>query len=56
VNRVLGAALALVLIAGAATAQEGAVLRGVVVNSATGRPVAEALVAVGDERRASTGG
>ena len=56
VMRVLGAAFALLLLAGAAAAQEGAVLRGVVVDSATGEPVAGARVAVGDERKASTDG
>lgn len=53
-KRVLGFALALLLLAGTAAAQEGAVLRGVVVDSATGEPVAGARVEVGAERKAST--
>lgn len=46
----------LLLLARPASGQEGAVVRGVVVDSATGEPVAGALVAVGAERRASTDG
>lgn len=54
--RLLLSLLVLLLLARTAAAQEDAVVRGVVVNSATGEPVVEALVAVGAERRASTDG
>jgi hypothetical protein len=52
--RLLLSLLVLLAAARTAAAQEGAVLRGVVVDSATGAPIEGARVALGSERKAST--